>query len=357
MRASSPLASASGPWRALPEAAPSRAPVLKHPPRRPRPAAASLPLLDAAAVPPSAINTNGPDQRPLVIALMGATASGKTALAIELAEAQGLAVLSVDSRQLYRQMDVGTAKPTPAQRQRVRHELLDLRDPDQPINLQEFVLLAQEAIAAEHRRCGVALLVGGTGLYLKALLAGLQPPAVPPQPQLRQQFSALGQSHCHRLLQQADPEAAARIMPLDAVRTQRALEVIYATGRSLSAQQGRTPPPWRVIELALDPPDLAQRIGSRTEQLYADGLVAETEGLIERYGADCPLLQTIGYDEARRLLLGELDRPTAIALSERRTRQFAKRQRTWFRRQHQPQWLKGADLLQEALLATRQGLG
>ena len=112
---------------------------------------------------------------------MGATASGKTALAIELAEVLDLAVLSVDSRQLYRQMDVGTAKPTAAQRQRVRHELLDLRDPDQPINLQEFVLLAQAAIAAEHQRRGVALLVGGTGLYLKALLAGLQPPAVPPQ--------------------------------------------------------------------------------------------------------------------------------------------------------------------------------
>jgi len=298
-----------------------------------------------------------PDQRPLVIALMGATASGKTALAIELAQAQDLAVLSMDSRQLYRQMDIGTAKPTAAQRQQVRHELLDLRDPDQPINLQQFGLLAQAAIAAEHRRRGIAFLVGGTGLYLKALLAGLHPPAVPPQAELRQQFTDLGQAHCHRLLQQADPEAAARIMPLDAVRTQRALEVVYATGRPLSQQQRRNPPPWRVIELALDPPDLAQRIASRTRQLYADGLVEETEGLIERYGSDCPLLQTIGYDEARRLLLGELDRPAAIAISEQRTRQFAKRQRTWFRRQHQPQWLKGADLLREAVLATQQGLG
>ncbi len=308
-------------------------------------------------MPPTTLTTNSSGQPPLVIALMGATASGKTALAIELAEALDLAVLSVDSRQLYRQMDVGTAKPTPAQRQQVRHELLDLRDPDQPINLQEFVLLARAAIAAEHARRGVAFLVGGTGLYLKALLAGLQPPAVPPQPELRRQFTSLGQAHCHRLLQQADPEAAGRIMPLDAVRTQRALEVVYATGRPLSQQQRRNPPPWRVIELALDPPDLAQRIGSRTLQLYADGLVAETEGLIKRYGADCPLLQTIGYDEARRLLQGELDQPTAIALSERRTRQFAKRQRTWFRRQHQPQWLEGADLLHKAVLAAQQGLG
>ena len=335
------------PWASSPSATEEQ----DHPGPRHRvhthPIPVSIPVSDAP----------DPDQRPLVIALMGATASGKTALAIELAETLDLAVLSVDSRQLYRQMDVGTAKPTPAQRQRVRHELLDLRDPDQPINLQEFVQLAQEAIAAEHRRRGIAFLVGGTGLYLQALLAGLQPPAVPPQPQLRQQFVDLGQPLCHRLLLQADPEAGQRIMPLDAVRTQRALEVIYATGRPLSQQQRRNPPPWRIVELALDPPDLAERIGCRTQQLYADGLVAETEGLIGRYGADCPLLQTIGYGEARSLLLGELDHPTAIAISERRTRQFAKRQLTWFRRQHQPLWLHGADLLQKALLATRQGLG
>ncbi|MFN5162409.1 MAG: isopentenyl transferase family protein, partial [Cyanobacteriota bacterium] len=108
---------------------------------------------------------------------MGPTASGKTALGIELAEALDLAVLSVDSRQLYQHMDVGTAKPTADQRARVRHELLDLRPPDQPINLQEFTAIAREAIEAEHRRRGVALLVGGSGLYLKALLSGLQPPA------------------------------------------------------------------------------------------------------------------------------------------------------------------------------------
>jgi tRNA dimethylallyltransferase len=292
-----------------------------------------------------------------VIALMGATASGKTALALELAEALDLAVLSMDSRQLYRHMDVGTAKPTAAQRQRVRHELLDLRSPDQPINLQEFTALASEAIAAEHRRRGVAFLVGGTGLYLQALLAGLQPPAVPPQPALRAQFEALGQPLCHRLLREADPPAAARIAQADAVRTQRALEVLYATGRPLSEQQRRCAPPWRVLELALDPADLPQRIRRRTAQLYADGLVAETEALIARYGSDCGLLDTIGYGEAKGLLAGRLTAEAALALTERRTRQFAKRQRTWFRRQHQPHWLHGADLLQEAVALARQGLG
>ena len=138
------------------------------------------PLADAAAALQQALADQQAGAEPLVIALMGPTASGKTALAIDLAERLDLAVLSVDSRQLYRHMDVGTAKPTPAQRQRVRHELLDLRDPDNPITLQEFSVLAREAIAAEHRRRGIAFLVGGSGLYLQALLAGLEPPAVPP---------------------------------------------------------------------------------------------------------------------------------------------------------------------------------
>ena len=298
---------------------------------------------------------------------MGPTASGKTDLAIALAEALDLAVLSVDSRQLYIGMDVGTAKPTADQRRRVRHELLDLRSPEQPINLQEFTALAVEAIAAEHRRRGIALLVGGTGLYLKALLQGLQPPAVPPQPALRAQLAALGQAHGHQLLQQVDPEAARRILPGDAVRTQRALEVLYATGRPLSSQQGCTAPPWRVLELALDPPDLAARIRRRTAQLYDQGLVEETATLMARHGPDCPLLETIGYGEARRVLRGELGPLEAVALTERRTRQYAKRQRTWFRRQHQPVWLRsagtdgtggdGGDLLRQALLAARQGLG
>ena len=294
---------------------------------------------------------------PLVIALMGPTASGKTALAIELAEALDLAVLSVDSRQLYQHMDVGTAKPTAAQRARVRHELLDLRPPDQPINLQEFTAIAREAIEAEHHRRGVALLVGGSGLYLKALLSGLQPPAVAPQPDLRAQFEALGQSACHALLRQADPEAAARIGSTDAVRTQRALEVLYATGRPLAAQQGCTPPPWRVLELGLAPADLSQRIHQRTVQLYEQGLVEETEQLIGRYGQDCPMLETIGYGEACRLLRGELTLDSARSRTEQRTRQYAKRQRTWFRRQHHPLWLEGADLLQQAVLAAQGDIG
>ncbi len=302
---------------------------------------------------PSASSTDG---RPLVIALMGPTASGKTSLAMELAAVLDLAVLSVDSRQVYRHMDVGTAKPTPEQRSRVRHELLDLREPDQPINLREFTVLARTAIAAEHQRRGIAFLVGGSGLYMKALLGGMEPPLVPPQPQLRAQFDGLGQALCHQLLGRGDPTAAARISANDAVRTQRALEVLYATGRPLSDQQQSHPPPWRVLELGLDPPDLNQRIEARTRQMYADGLVRETRQLIDRYGETCSLLETIGYGEAKRLMLGELDPSQALALSLRRTLQLAKRQRTWFRRQHQPHWLQGGDLLQKALLQAEASL-
>ncbi len=296
-------------------------------------------VMDAHAQPPA--------PQPLVIVLLGPTASGKTALAIELARALDLAVLNVDSRQLYAGMDVGTAKPTAAQQAQARHELLDLRTPDQPINLQEFRALAEPAVAAEHGRRGMALLAGGSGLYLKALTQGMQPPAVPPQPALRAQLDALGQPSCHQLLQAADPVAAARIAPADHVRTQRALEVLYATGKPLSAQQGSSPPPWRVIELGLDPADLRQRIAARTQQLYADGLVAETRRLIERYGRNLPLLDTIGYGEAKAVLAGDLGEAEAIRITEQRTRQFAKRQRTWFRRQHSPTWLQGSSTEQQ----------
>lgn len=298
--------------------------------------------------------------QPLVIVLLGPTASGKTDLAIALAQALDLAVLNVDSRQLYRQMDVGTAKPTAAQRGQARHELLDLRDPDQPINLQEFRAVAEARLNAELARKPLALLAGGSGLYLQALTQGLEPPAVPPQPQLRAQLAALGQPLCHQLLRQGDPAAAARIAPADAVRTQRALEVLYATGRPLSSQQGATPPPWRVLELGLNPIDLTARIASRTKGLFAAGLVTETEALIERYGAELPLLNTIGYAEAKQQLAGELSETEAIALCEQRTRQFAKRQRTWFRRRHAPIWLEEPSTegqLAQALQVVERGLG
>lgn len=341
----------------------TRSPAAEAEPSRLDPAAAEPPREpDLAAT--QAGSSTAAEEQPLVIVLLGPTASGKTELAIALAQALGVSVLNVDSRQLYRQMDVGTAKPTAAQQAAAPHELLDLRDPDQPLNLQEFRAIAEPLIERELNRPrsgpGLALLAGGSGLYLKALTQGMEPPAVPPQPELRRQLEALGQPLCHRMLQLSDPVAGARIMSNDAVRTQRALEVLYATGQPLSSQQGATPPPWRVLELGLDPTDLRRRIDQRTRALYAEGLVTETAALIARYGSDLPLLDTIGYGEARRLLAGELTEAQAIELTSRRTRQFAKRQRTWFRRQHQPVWLEGHtndERLQQALQAVRRVLG
>ena len=142
---------------------------------------------------------------PLVITLLGPTASGKTALALDIAERLDLPVINVDSRQLYREMDIGTAKPTAEQQARVPHHLLDLRTPDQPITLQEFQAIATPCINAALQQRGMALLVGGSGLYLKALTSGLQPPAVAPQPQLRQQLTALGQGICCLLYTSPSP--------------------------------------------------------------------------------------------------------------------------------------------------------
>ena len=296
-------------------------------------------------------------EAPLVVALVGPTASGKTALALELAEHFQLEILNIDSRQLYREMDIGTAKPTAEQQQRVTHHLLDLRAPDQPITLQEFQEEASAAVSKVLKQRGVAFLAGGSGLYLKALTQGLQPPAVPPQAELRRQLSALGQPRCHQLLQQSDPQAAAKIAPADAVRTQRALEVLYASGKPMSEQQSANPPPWRVLELGLNPMELRSRIAQRTQQIYREGLLAETQQLSERFGPDLAMLQTIGYGEALAVLQGGLSEAEAIATTTRRTQQFAKRQRTWFRRQHHPHWLTGQDALSEAIRLIEAGLG
>ena len=291
-----------------------------------------------------------------MIALLGPTASGKTALSLEIAANLKLAVVNVDSRQLYKEMDVGTAKPTAAQQARITHHLLNLRRPDQPITLQEFQAAAEPCIERELQCRGIALLVGGSGLYLKALTAGLRPPPVAPQPALRRQFTTLGQNLCHALLTRADPQTAGRIAPSDAVRTQRALEVLYASGQPMSQLISRTPPPWRVLELGLDPSDLKARIQARTEQLYQSGLVEETQRLAERYGSHLPLLQTIGYGEALQLIEGTLPLEAAIGITAQRTRRFAKRQRTWFRRQHNPIWLSGDECLTQAMTLIREQL-
>ena len=278
-------------------------------------------------------------QQPGLIVILGPTASGKSALALELACRFNIPILNGDSRQVYRGMDVGTAKATPAQQRLASHCLLDLRDPDQPMTVQEYQTLAQRCILQFHQRGITPLLVGGSGLYVAAVTQGLRPPSLPPQPTLRRQLTALGQAHCHGLLRCADPVAAQRIHPNDIVRTQRALEVIYGTGGAPSLQQHRRPPTYPVLELGLAPEDLHHRIHQRTAAMVTGGLLEETQQLMERFGPELPLLQTIGYREACQLLMGHMDRQQAVAAINRRTRQYAKRQLTWFRGQHQPHWL------------------
>ena len=292
----------------------------------------------------------------LVIVLLGPTASGKTATALDLAEKLNLEIHNIDSRQLYIGMDIGTAKPTKTQMNRVKHFLVDIRKPNNPITFKEFQEEAQLSLEVALQKQGVAFLVGGSGLYLKAITAGLRPPAVPPIKNLRKQFCELGQAQCFQLLKSSDPKASTRISPNDAVRTQRALEVLYATGQSITEQESAEPPPWKILELGLNPTNLRERIAHRTNQIYRNGLFEETKLLINEYTKELPLLQTIGYGEALQVIQGKITTEKAIETTNYRTNQFAKRQRTWFRRQHNPKWLNDEEPLKEALSLIKSAL-
>nr|YP_002049096.1 tRNA delta-2-isopentenylpyrophosphate (IPP) transferase [Paulinella chromatophora]ACB42886.1 tRNA delta-2-isopentenylpyrophosphate (IPP) transferase [Paulinella chromatophora] len=296
-------------------------------------------------------------QLPLLVTLMGPTASGKTSLAIDIAKQLNLAVLSVDSRQLYQEMAIGTAKPTPNQLNVVKHELFNLRYPNHPINLQQFQILASAAIRKQHKLRGIAFLVGGSGLYLKALIQGICPPGVPPHLDLRAKLEFLGENRCNYLLSTTDLKSASRISYNDRLRTQRALEVVYATGKPFSTQKGQVSPSWQLLELGLDSINLRERIQKRSIILYKQGLVEETRRLISRYGYELPLLETIGYNEVCRWLKGEITISMALTITIHRTLQFAKRQRTWFYHQHEPIWLNEANPLQHALTVVEHVLG
>ena len=292
----------------------------------------------------------------LVIVLLGPTASGKTETALDLAEKLNLEIHNIDSRQLYIGMDIGTAKPTKTQMNRVKHFLVDIRKPNNPITFKEFQEEAQLSLEVAFQKQGVAFLVGGSGLYLKAITAGLRPPAVPPIKNLRKQLCELGQAQCFQLLKSSDPKASTRISPNDAVRTQRALEVLYATGQSITEQESAEPPPWKILELGLNPKNLRERIAHRTNQIYRNGLFEETKLLINEYTKELPLLQTIGYGEALQVIQGKITTEKAIETTNYRTNQFAKRQRTWFRRQHNPKWLNDEEPLKEALSLIKSAL-
>ena len=299
--------------------------------------------------------------KPLVIVLLGPTASGKTRLAIELVEKIELTVElkihNIDSRQIYKGMDIGTAKPTKDEQKRASHSLLDIREPDQPITVHEFKKEAEIKIKNTIVSKNIPFLVGGSGLYLKSIISGLKPPGVSPQKELREQLSLLGQDTCYQLLAKTDPQLSQKISAADSVRTQRALEVIYATGEKMSLQKVMKKPPWVILELGLDPKDLKEKIKQRTLNLYKYGLIEETEKLIQKFGEKLPMLQTIGYKEALEVLEGKNSIQQSIEITTRRTQQFAKRQRTWFRSQHDPIWLNDEEPLREAISIIKSRLG
>jgi tRNA dimethylallyltransferase len=284
---------------------------------------------------------------PLNIALVGPTGVGKTELALQLAEHLGAEIVNADSRQVYRYLDIGSAKPSPAQRAAAAHHLLDVVDPDEPFDCARYRELALQAIADIEACQRRVLLVGGTGLYLKVLMGGLFPgPAR--DPDLRRQLEADEQAApgcLHERLQRLDAASARRLHPHDRVRIVRALEVALLTARPISAWQAQHAFSDRrllivPIGLTLERALLCERINSRCHAMIEAGLIDEVRGLWERgFGADLPPLRSIGYDEIGAFLRGEMTLDAAIDHMARATRQLAKRQLTWFRRTPGLRWL------------------
>ncbi|OLP17078.1 tRNA (adenosine(37)-N6)-dimethylallyltransferase MiaA [Leptolyngbya sp. 'hensonii'] len=272
---------------------------------------------------------------PGLIVICGPTAVGKSGLAIKLAQRMETVILNADSRACYREFDIGTAKPTLAERAQIPHYLLDICDPTETLTLADYQQQAQTLIAQLQTSSATAvpLLVGGTGLYLRSITQGLSIPRIPPQAALRSQLQALGQVQLYAFLQQVDPIATQRIHAHDQVRTLRALEVYYTTGRSLSEQQTGQPPTYPILQIGMscEPTILNHRIERRTAGMIEAGLVAEVETLCHKYGPDLPLLETLGYREIRQYLAGGLSLHGAQTQIVVHTRQLAKRQRTWFR--------------------------
>jgi len=281
-----------------------------------------------------------------LISICGATATGKSGLAIALAQGLGSIILSADSRQVYREFDIGTAKPTIAQRQQVPHYLIDICEPTETMTLADYQQQAQ-ALISQFQQCQIIpLLVGGTGLYIRSVVQGLRIPPVAPQIELRSQLSSLGQTQLYNFLKQVDAIASEKIHPNDQVRTLRALEVFYVTGCPISEQQGENPPDYPILQIGLDCSDwnlLNRRIAQRTEQMLATGWETEVRTLYEKYGSDLPLLNTLGYQEITQYLAGDISLSQAKDLTILHTRQFAKRQRTWFRADPEIEWFDADD--------------
>ncbi len=295
--------------------------------------------------------------QPFVIVLIGPTASGKTELAIQIANYFKTNIHNIDSRQIYRFMDIGTAKPSKNQQKQIKHYLLDIEEPIHPINVKDFQEIAQNSINKEIKHNKLPFLVGGSGLYMNSIIKGFFGPDVPPQIILRAQLEKLGQKKCWDLLQSCDPISTKKIHFSDQIRTIRALEIFYVTGKPMSSQKFQNPPSWRILELGLDREDLKERILQRTKDMFLFGILEETKNLINKYGWDLPILETIGYKEAKDVLKNDLTVEKAIELTTTKTIQLAKRQKTWFRNKNNPIWLSNKNLLKDAIIKIESFLG
>ena len=281
-----------------------------------------------------------------LITICGPTATGKSGLALDLAHRLGSIILSADSRQIYKYFNIGTAKPTIKEQQLVSHYLIDICEPTEILTLAEYQKQAQSFIQSPGSQTDVVLptlLVGGTGLYIKAIVKGLKIPRVGPNEKLRSQLANLGQKQCYKMLQQVDQVAVEKIHPNDVVRTLRALEVFYVSGKPISQQQGEDLPNYPILQIGLDcdVEVLGERIRHRTEKMVEVGLVEEVKCLCEKYGEKLPLLNTLGYAEMKQYLAGDISLAEAIKATVLHTRQFAKRQRTWFRGYPEIEWFDG----------------
>ena len=286
---------------------------------------------------------------PLLPAIVGPTASGKTALSLALAERFGGEVVNCDSVAAYRELEIGTAKPSAEERARVPHHLFDILAPDQPLTAGDYARRARAVLAEIRARGRLPIVAGGTGLYLRALLEGLFP-GPPRSEELRARLRASakqkGSAHLHRILQRLDPGAARAIHPNDTPKLIRAIEVCLAAKRKMTDlwRQGRDPlRGFRILRLGLDPERnaLYSRINERARRMFDAGLVEETRALLARYGDSAPPLSSLGYRQAAQLLRGEIDRKLAVWAAQQAHRNYAKRQMTWFRREPEVHWLRG----------------
>ena len=278
------------------------------------------------------------DERPVVLVLVGPTAVGKTATSLLLARELGGEIVSADSRQVYRGMDIGTAKVTPEERGDIPHHLIDIRAPDETISLGEYKELADAIIADILARGRLPMLVGGTGQYVRAVVEGWQIPRVPPQPDLRRELEELaareGKEAVFARLQALDPTSAQTIDYRNLRRVIRAIEVTLVAGRPFSELQTKQPPPWRMVQIGLTRPRerLYTRADARIEAMLAAGWVDEVRRLLAQgYTPDLPSFASLGYREVAAYLAGDITLEEAKARIRRATRAFIRRQYNWFR--------------------------